>query len=645
MCGIVAIYSPDPVDHSYLEPMTKTLHHRGPDDCGLLQAPPVSLGHRRLSILDLSASGRQPMFSEDRAVALVCNGEIYNYLGENKQLREKGHLFISQSDSETLVHLYEEYGEGMLDRVNGMFAFALWDARQRQLMAAVDRFGKKPLYYAWDGRRLLLASEMKALLLAPWLSRELDPQAIDRYLSLRYVPPPLTMFKQVRKLEPAQMLLLREGRLKIERYWHPRPEEPKVFDQAAQEQYQELLTDAVRIRLQSDVPLGVYLSGGLDSTAVAGLMRSLSQGPKVSYTLSLDYKYDERQSAGQIAEYLGFEFNPITVNPHDFDSLDSILYHLDEPLGDLLAIPAYLLAREAKKKLTVVLTGDGADETLIGYLHQKTLATWQRWRHVLRHPSLGRAAARLVDLVPPAALNLLFDYPDRLGRRELTKLSQTMARASAFGTFYEGLTSCFTPQDKARLCDPSWWRPEGLQPLSQQIETDLAQWGDFPFLSRLSLLDLKYWIPLIVIFRLDKLNMANAVETRSPFLDYRLVQMALNLSDQAKLDQGRNKVALRQVVANLYPEHLRPKGKQAFYMPVTPRNRARFEAWIATVLTPQNLQRRGLFNWGYVEELLGLSRQGSMLANRQLTCLAMLEQWCALFLDQSDQKALAGVHS
>lgn len=631
MCGITAVISPDPADQALLEPMTSLLRHRGPDAEGFWRGDGVGLGHRRLAILDLSPTGAQPMCNESQSVQLVCNGEIYDYQEHNRRLAAGGHHIRSRSDCETLVHLYEDFGAGMLERINGMFALALWDQSEQRLLAAVDRFGKKPLYYVALGGRLILSSELKSLLLFPWVARDPDPEAVDRYLSLRYVPAPLTILKAARKLEPGSFLEWQNGRATMRTYWKPTPQTFGPYCPAQVDQFQDLLTDSVRLRLQSDVPLGVYLSGGVDSSAVAAIMSPMAQGERVSYSVGFDYAHNELPRAERIASHLGFAFNPVTVTGDDFKLLPAVAYHLDEPFGDLLALPAYLLAREAKRMLTVVLTGDGADEILSGYFHQRIMLLRGRFQGLLRAPGVGPTLATALRAVPAALLDRFFDYPDRLGRREKEKLAQALQGISGFGTFYEGVTSCFSPQDKLAALAPGWLG-QG-ESLAECVDRDLAGYDGFSFLSRLSLLDLKYWIPFSVLFRLDKMNMAHAVETRSPFLDYRLVEMALNLPDEAKRSHIRNKEILRAVIDRLFPPDLREKGKQAFYMPMTQAYRTTYLAWLDDMLAPPAVSRRGIFRVHYVREQRESFLTGSMLSGRQLTAMAMLEQWFRVFVD------------
>lgn len=635
MCGLVGLISQDPSDHALIDGMNERLRHRGPDSGAVEREGPCSLGHRRLAIIDLSAAGAQPMRNETGDILLVCNGEIYNFRDLRHKLEGLGHRFRSGSDSETLLHLYEEYGEEMLAETNGMFAFVLWDSRRRRLIAAVDRVGKKPLYWAEgpDGR-LALASEMKALMPLPWLDRSIDPLAVDRYLALRYVPAPLSMFRGVRKLEPGQILTWQDGRVSLRRWWVPTPREVEPYGPRAVDEFQGLFEDAVRLRLESDVPLGLYLSGGVDSAAVGGAMRRLAPGPRTSFTLSVDYAFDERERARRIAEYLGFGFNPVTVDTSDFALLPSITHFLDEPFGDLVCLPSFLLAREAKKQVTVVLTGDGADEILHGYLHQKVMAAWLKHAGMLRTPGLARLAGAMLGAVPAGLLDRLFDYPDRLGGPEKAKLAGAVAAAGRFGSFYEWMTSCFSPADRTALYRPEWSASLSGQPsLADQADEALAAAAAFPRLGQLGVLDLRMWIPYSTLFRLDKLNMAHAVETRSPFLDFRVVEYALSLADNAKKGHNRNKEILRAVIERIYPPELREKGKQAFYMPVTSRYRTSFRAWAGSLLTRESVEARGIFNWPEIESLLFQLGDDSMLVTRQVTALAMLEQWFRIWVD------------
>lgn len=633
MCGIAGIISPDKCDHGLIEEMTDILSYRGPDGRGFYRDGDLSLGHRRLSIIDLSKEAGQPMFNEDGSIRLVCNGEIYNYRELAEGLIARGHRFKSHCDSEVLLHLYEENGEDCLQHVNGMFAFALWDGRRRKLISAVDRFGKKPFYYALKGDKLAFASELKSLLLFKWVNRDIDFNAIDRYLSLRYVPAPLSIFRSIKKLEQSTMMIYGHDGLTLKRYWKPERYADDISADKCVERFENTFTDAVRLRLQSDVPLGLYLSGGVDSAAVAGLMHKLDGFRKTSYTVSFSGRYDEYARAKEIADFLGYDSNLVSVGEGDFSLMPQIAYHLDEPFGDLLCLPAFLLGKKAKEQLTVVLSGDGADEILGGYLHQRIMMTRQAYSGILGIPGIGVSLSKVVKLFPASLLNRYFDYPDKFGVREKLKLVQALNGIGELGPFYEGVTSCFTCQDKEKACTREFSAKLTCSPIAEEYRKDAQCNRGFSFLSTMSLMDLKYWIPFSVIYRLDKMNMANAVEVRSPFLDFRVVESALNLPDEWKLHGGRNKILLRRLVERIYPVELRPKGKQAFYMPMAVEYAKTYNNWVSSLLTKESVERRGIFCWGYIEGLFELSRRSSMLATRQLTCLVMLELWFKVFVD------------
>ncbi|MBF0294467.1 MAG: asparagine synthase (glutamine-hydrolyzing) [Magnetococcales bacterium] len=644
MCGITGLVSTHGADFDRFSGMTDALAHRGPDARGEFRAPGIALGHRRLSIIDLSEAANQPMHNEDGSLILVANGEIYNHRELRESLGRKGHRFRSGSDCEVLLHRYEELGEDLLEGVNGMFAFALWDRNRNRLLVAVDRFGKKPLYYAALGARFALASEMHALLHLPWVEKSLDPVALDRYLTFRHVPAPLTMLQAVRKLEPATLLVWESGRIATRRYWRPRPAitPETVYDATVVDRFEALFDDAVALRLQSDVPLGLYLSGGVDSAAVASSMaRQQTTGDRISYTIGFDYRHNEHPRAQRVAAHLGFDFNPVEVEPELFGSTAKIAFHLDEPFGDMLCLPAYCLAREARKRLTVVLTGDGADEILNGYFHQRLMMLRERNLWLFAASGAGRALAALARAVPAAVVDRFFDYPDRFGPREKLKLVQALTHSGAFGGFYEGITSCFSPEDKQSICTPELREQWSGEPLHLFFHRQMEENREFDFNARLSLLDLQCWIPFSVLYRLDKLNMAHAVETRSPFLDYRLVEAALHLPPQAKFNPRRNKEVLRAIIDRHFPEPLREKGKQAFYMPLTSPTRRQFAAWCRALLTREGVARRGLFVWSAVERLFFQFDHGSMLAYRQLAALAMLEQWFRVVMDTNPHRESA----
>ena len=634
MCGIAGIISPYPEDREKIQVMTDMLFYRGPDARGFYINNKICLGHRRLSIIDLSENANQPIKNEDGSIQLVCNGEIYNYKELINDLEARGHVFASRNDNEVLVHLYEEFGDSFLEKVNGMFAFAIWDTRNNRMVAGVDRFGKKPLYFTKVKDRLIFSSELKSLLVFDWVKRDIDPSALDQYLTFRYVPPPLTIFKSVKKMSRASLMIWEGERLTFKKYWHPVSRPQKNYNEDSVNKFEDLFSDAVKIRLQSDVPLGVYLSGGVDSAAVASVMQRFLTGTKKSYTVSFDYLYDEFPRAKKVAEHLNFQYHSVTVSENDFNLMPKLAYHMDEPIGDLVGLPAYLLANKAKDELTVLLTGDGADEILNGYFHHKIMVLRERLNNGLKFSGARSFLSGMAKVTPSAILNQIFDYPERFGPREKVKLCQALASCGSFGSFYENIVSCFTSEDKESLLSHEYKKKLQGYSIGDRFQENIEKSSDFSFQSRLTLLELDFWIPFSTIFRLDKMNMAQGVETRCPFLDYRVVEMALNLPDEGKLNTKRNKDILRRLIEKLLPSDLQEKGKQAFYMPLTEQYKERFYHWLNEMVNPSSIKERGFFEWSYVQGLFRMSKSGSMLATRQLVALAMLEQWAKVFLNK-----------
>ncbi len=416
ICGIVNFSANNPVKPGLIERMAGTIAHRGPDDEGFFQDGNVALGHRRLSIIDLGG-GAQPIFNEDNSIVIVFNGEIYNYAGVTDDLVSRGHVFRTRSDTEAIVHAYEQFGPDCVERLRGMFAFAIWDRRARRLLLARDRLGKKPLYYYCGGNFFAFASEIKALLEIPGVPREVDPAALDLYLSLRYVPGPRTMFKNIFKLQPGHRMLVEDGRTRIEKYWdiEYRPEQRPARENL--ERFRHLLEESVRLRMISEVPLGVFLSGGLDSSAILAMMSRITGGERVK-TFSVGYEAaggpQERNAPGgagpeeedsnefgyarMAAQAFGAEHHEYRLNAAGFrDFLPDLVWHLDEPLADPSCIPLYFISRLARQHITVVLSGEGADEILAGYgIYGKMLAL----DGLRRLPLAGAVAPLLAALAP-----------------------------------------------------------------------------------------------------------------------------------------------------------------------------------------------------------------------------------------------------
>lgn len=563
MCGIAGLYLPrNHSDPAILRRMNDILRHRGPDGEGYFTDGPVGLAMRRLAVIDLK-TGDQPIFNEDRTVAVVYNGEIYNYQDLRTELERLGHRFATQSDTEVLVHGYEEWGDDLPVRLNGMFAFALWDARRRRLLLARDHLGIKPLYYAeLPGGGLAFASELKALLPVPGWSREIDPLALDWFLATRYIPSPRTIYLGARKLPPAHRLIIGAGEpLRIERYWDIAfiPDE-RSDEQEWSERLRQTLTDAVRRQMVADVPLGAFLSGGIDSSIIVGLMAQATAEPVRTFTVVFPGwgGLDESTYARAVAERFGTVHTEVAVEADVAREWPELARHLDEPFADPATLPTWLMARQTRQHVTVVLTGEGADELFQGY-------GWYSWPKPLPLPAfLARPLRRLAQ----KALS------GRRGRHRLLALL-----APNFGTLYAESILSSVSQAEERL---AWYCPEWrahlntMAPLAD-LEDRLSD-GSAPLISRMQELDLKVWLEGDPLTKADRATMLASLEARVPFLDREVVEMVAHIPPDWHRRGGMSKWLLRKAFASLLPPDVARRPKHAFEVPVG--------AWLRGPLRP-----------------------------------------------------------
>lgn len=563
MCGICGKIYLDPqrqIEPELIRQMTAAMTHRGPDAAGYHIAGAVGLGHRRLSIIDLAA-GDQPMYNEDRSLVVIFNGEIYNFQDLRQQLSAHGHIFKTQSDTEVLLHGYEQWGERCVEKLRGMFAFAIWDERRRELFLARDRMGKKPLYYYADRDGIYFGSELKSLLADPRVPREIDLAALDAYFSLGYVPSPRTIFRNIHKLPPARYLLWRRGEMKQGTYW-------KVQFTGNGEYQENLtvhmlrahLTEAVRVRLLSDVPLGAFLSGGLDSSCVVAEMSRLRKEPVIAASVGFGERgYNELDFSRQVAKHCGVQMYEHMVAPEVCELLPKIVWHFDEPFADSSAVPTYCVSKVAREHVTVALSGDGGDESFAGYTRRyKFEALESYWREripaVIRHGIIHP----LAKIYPKA------DWLPQFLRAKtvLTNLSSSPARA------YCNSLSIIAPLVKRRLLSAD---------LTAKVDGDLA----FSLFSRLfdeskiddpvsraQYVDMQTFLAEGVLTKVDRMSMAHGLEVRSPLLDHELVEFAAALPSPAKLHRGVSKYILKQAMTDLLPYDIIHRRKHGFEAPV-----------------------------------------------------------------------------
>jgi len=597
--------------------MRSLLRHRGPDEQGEYADEFVTLLHERLSIIDVKG-GRQPIANEDGRYRIIFNGEIYNHVELRNELTALGHRFATHCDTEVILHLYEEVGERCPERLLGMFAFAIWDSRDRTFFMARDRLGIKPLFYAQKGEQLLFASELKAVLANGAVPRELDPEGLDQYLTFMYVPAPRTIVRSVLKLLPGHSLTFRDGKAHLRRYW----ELPAAGDVIAGGRMSEgveslaaLLEDAVRRRLMSEVPLGAYLSGGLDSSLVVALMARTATTPVNTFSVGFEEQgFDERRWSRIVAEAFKTQHRELVVGHHSASELPAIIRALDEPVADSAAIPTYFMAQLTKPYVTVVLTGEGADELFAGYSHYKILAGADR----LASLSPGGAARWLAGALGPGAAGRAAEFAGRL-----------RDRAEA----YLALKSVFTRAERSRLCVPDRLGLAVPTAAPDEVVRRHLKPGGEPYLQQLLRLDLSTWLPDDLLVKVDRMTMAHGVEARVPYLDHRVVEAVMRMPPEWKLKGFTGKRILREVSRKLLPPEIVARRKMGFGVPVGEWAAGEMREMVRDLLGPESVKRRGLFNPVEVERLATLPRY-SMFERRRLWTLICLELWCREFLNR-----------
>lgn len=632
MCGICGYVGLELSDN-LLHRMMDALAHRGPDGGGILHLPRLGLGMRRLAIIDVTG-GRQPLYNECGDVAVVLNGEIYNYKSLRHDLLQRGHRFATASDAEVVVHLYEERRDDCVDLLRGMFAFALYDRSADRLLIARDRLGIKPLYYWRDGSALIFASEIKALLESGLVPRRPCPASIDAYLSRRYVPGPLTMFEGVLKLPAAHLLVREAGRVEIRRYWMPPSGDHRALpDGEYDECFASIFEESMRLHRISDVPVGAYLSGGLDSSCVVAALAREHAEPVKTYAVGFGGLDDETAQAREVARTLGCEHHEVICRPEDFDLLPRIIWHADEPLGDAIVLPTFLLAREASRDVKVVLTGEGADELLAGYAFHRVIDLTNRYRRVMPEWMHEHLVLPLVRRLPRALAGRYFDYPATLdgeGHQRVLAYAATL-HASDYQRQYRSLTELFTREDRYALYTPGFYAT-----LSQgHGEAPTAPSDDV--LRRLLDLQFASWLPDNILTRQDKMAMAHGLEARVPFLDHVLVEFLQSVPARLRLRPlGENKILLRRYARRRLPRAVARRRKRAFYMPAERfYGHASFRRLVAMTLNAGQVEKRGYFAPDAVQTFVAAMNRGGFLTAKQIVALVMLELWHMIFIDRT----------
>lgn len=623
MCGIAGVleWGAAAPDVAVLERMTGTLAHRGPDDSGTWTEGPVGLGHRRLSILDLSAAGRQPMSTADGALTITYNGEVYNYRELRSELQAHGHGFASGTDTEVILAAYRQWGIDCLARLNGMFAFGLWDAPQQRLWLVRDRLGVKPLFYCRLPGALLFGSEIKAVLEDPRVPRDLDLEALAYFLGLNYTPAPFTLFRDVRQLLPGHHLMAgRSGAVTVTGYWDLEFTEGQDRGLPAyREELRSRLADAVRLRLVSDVPFGVFLSGGLDSSAVALEMSRLLPETVRSFTMGFaDREFDELAEAREVASIAGTEHCERVVTADIVDVLPRIVWHSEEPTADASMVAVYHLAAEARRSVAMVLTGDGADEVLAGYdtyVARRLVRIWQFLPRWIRE----RMVPALVALIPPSLGKVAFD--ERL-RRFVSGASLPPEEAHAT---WRQISSA--PERRALLA-PVVGRP-GVD--ADPLDLYRAAFARNPArdpLDRLLYVDTRLYLPNDMLVKVDRMTMAHGLEARTPFLDYGLVEFLARVPSRYKLAGfASRKHLLKEVLRDRLPRRLLERRKMGFNAPVGRWMRGRLREFLADHLAPERVRAMGVLDAATVTRFREEHLSGAADRTHQLWGLLTLALW------------------
>jgi len=621
MCGIAGLIGAD--TQRPIRKMAAALMHRGPDAEGFVDTDGASLAARRLRIIDIEGPD-QPLFNEDRSIVSVFNGEIYNYRELRRFLESKGHRFHTAGDTEVIVHLYEEFGDECVHALRGMFAFAVWDSRRRRLLLARDRVGIKPLYFSDRPDCFVFASELKSMLASGRVPTDIDSAALDFYLTLQYVPAPLTMLQHVRKLEPGHVLSWQAGHVRIRRYWDLVLDsaEPRKRWSVVAEDFQRTLAEAVTSHQVSDVPIGVLLSGGIDSSALTALASRDGERLK-TFTIGFDQSPNigELAQARAVARRIGTEHHELNLGANLADRLPSILWHLDEPVADAAAVPTYFICEFASRFVKVVMSGEGGDEVLGGYPRYRWLALAERARTFgLVHavPALWRKPSWTAPRYVRHVRTLLDDQP--LERKHLEWIRN------------------FPDSERTRvLAVPA----TGAERVETFIRDLIARSGATDAASALMYVDFKTWLPDNVLTKIDRMSMAVSIEARVPYLDHQLVEFAAAMPGHWKMRRAGRKWLLREAVQHQLPAAMRWRRKRAFLTPVSSWLRADLYDFTRSILSGKRCAERGLLNRRRVGELLDDHRSGRADHGQALWNLISLELW---FQQNTDAPALAAAH-
>lgn len=607
MCGIAGFIETNPKTKlGQLQKMARSLAHRGPDDEGFYLKNGVGLGFQRLSIIDLSKAGHQPMTNEKKNIWLVFNGEIYNYQELRTKLEKLGHKFKSRTDTEVIIHAYEQWGKQCLKYFNGMFAFAIWDEKEKKLFAARDRIGIKPFYYYFDGNNFIFGSELKSIINYPDFKKELDKESLYQYLYFQYVPSPRSIYKNTHKLLPGHYLIFKNGQTEVNKWWEALNFKSKEISEIeALEKLEKLLISSVKYRLIADVPVGCFLSGGTDSSLVSAIAQRLAPGKLKTFTIGFwDKKYNEAQYAKKVAKYLGTDHTELYLKPKDvIEAISKMPEFYDEPFSDPSQLPTYLVSKLARKKVKVVLSGDGGDELFCGY---------DRYEFMEKR--------KFVLAIPQWLKTLMIIILENSHTEYCHKVAYALQN-SDLPNLYQYTIGIFRPRSIRNLLG---FKPDFSKTIFCQT---LTKTNEMPLLSRLMLTDLKNYLPDDILAKVDRASMATSLEARIPLLDYRVVQFILSLPLEYKYKNGERKYLLKRILYQYFPKEFFDRPKQGFGVPLADWFRERLKYLLNEYLSPKKICKQGLFNEQEVSRLVKTHLSGHYDNYHLLWTLIMFEMW------------------
>ncbi len=635
MCGIYGVmdFSRRGGSAPVLASMGEVIEHRGPDDHGHYEGNGIGLGMRRLSIIDV-AGGHQPIANEDETIWLVLNGEIYNFQGLRDELIRKGHTFRTRSDTEVIVHLYEEEGTDFFKRLRGMFGLALWDAKRERLVLGRDRIGEKPLYILRQSNRLLFASEMKSILRVEGVPRRMNFAALQEYLALGYVPAPLTLLEGIEKILPGHYLVIEKGRIVDQEYWDvPLGQTEQRSEAEWIEIVREKLLETVQSQLISDVPLGAFLSGGIDSSLIVAAMARLTGRPVKTYSIGYEGEhsyYNELPYANLVAKAFGTEHHEIIVRPEVSDLLPKLMWHLDEPIADSACLTTYLVSKLARESVTVILSGVGGDELFGGY--RRYLGdSIHRWYRFLPRAVRQTMLPAILKRVPQDRATAWKDYA-----RYASAFVKTAELNPA--DRYMSYVTLFSRNLQQELLSAAN-RATGSDPAATAMQNYFARCTDSDSLARIMYVDLKTSLPDDLLALTDRMSMAASVECRAPLVDYEMVELASRIPSDLKVRGLTMKYLLKKAVAPWIPREVIERKKRGFGAPVGSWLRHDLQPLILDLLSEEQVRQRGLFHWPAVESILRAHQEQSADYTDQVFALIALETWCRIYLDGQDWKS------